>query len=177
MSTAEPPKAELTSILTQVQSLQTDREKLMKELENARQKVEKLTEGKRAEMKTSLDTVIDKWLVDSVENEAIRSQFKEGMERLVKNTAEDSGVWQVVVCASAAHTRRINELEKLRAEHEELKTRMTGEFGAEQSRKRGREETREGSSANGGAGGTGEAADFWAGLEDLAKSKGFDPAL
>ena len=38
---------ELTSILTQVQTLQTDREKLMKELENARQKVEKLTEEKR----------------------------------------------------------------------------------------------------------------------------------
>ena len=68
MSATEPPKAELTSILTQVQSLQTDREKLMKELENAKQKVEKLTEGKRAEMKTSLDTVINKWLEDSVEN-------------------------------------------------------------------------------------------------------------
>ena len=46
MST-EAPKAELTSILTQVQTLQTDREKLMRELENAREKVEKLTVGKR----------------------------------------------------------------------------------------------------------------------------------
>ena len=176
MSVSEPPKAELTSILTQVQSLQTDREKLMKELENAKQKVEKLTEGKRAEMKTSLDTVINKWLEDSVENEAIRSQFKEGMERLVKNTAEDSGVWQVVVCASAAHTRRLNELEKLRIEHEELKTRMTGEFGAEGSRKRGREETKEGAVPSAA---DGDKADFWQGFEDLAKSQGckFDAAL
>ena len=176
MSTSEPPKAELTSILTQVQSLQTDREKLMKELENAKQKVEKLTEGKRAEMKTSLDTVINKWLEDSVENETVRSQFKEGMERLVKNTAEDSGVWQVVVCASAAHSRRLNEFEKLRTEHEELKTRMTGEFGAEGSRKRGREETNEGSASTGVVGGS---ADFWQGFEDLAKTQGcnFDPAL
>ena len=174
MSATEPPKAELTSILTQVQSLQTDREKLMKELESAKQKVEKLTEGKRAEMKTSLDTVIHKWLEDSVENEAVRSQFKEGMERLVKNTAEDSGVWQVVVCASAAHSRRINELEKLRAEHEELKTRVAGEFGTEASRKRGREETKEGSGS-----GSGEAdkGDFWAGFDDLSKIKGFDAAL
>jgi hypothetical protein len=175
MSTSEQPKAELTSILTQVQTLQTDREKLMKELENAKQKVEKLTEGKRAEMKTSLDTVISKWLEDSVENEAIRSQFKDGMERLVKNTAEDSGVWQVVVCASAAHSRRLNELEKLRVEHEELKTRMTGEFGAEASRKRGREETKEGSAP--GAAGAGGEGDFWAGFEDLARTKGFDAAL
>lgn len=174
MAATEPPKAELTSILTQVQSLQTDREKLMRELENAKLKVEKLTEGKRAEMKTSLDTVISKWLEDSVENEAIRSQFKDGMERLVKNTAEDSGVWQVVVCASAAHSRRLNELEKLRAEHEELKTRTTGEFGTEQSRKRGRDETREGSSSQAA---DADKTDFWAGVEDLAKSRGFDPAL
>jgi trehalose-6-phosphate synthase len=169
MSTAEAPKAELTSILTQVQNLQTDREKLMKELETARHKVEKLTEGKRAEMKTALDTVVAKWLDDSVENEGVRSQFKEGMERLVKNTAEDSGVWQVVVCASAAHARRANELERLRTEHEELKTRMNGEFGNEASRKRPREETKE-AAAEG-------SSDFWAGFEDSIKGKSFELSL
>ena len=167
----EAPKVELNSILSQVQNLQTDREKLMKELETARQKVEKLTEGKRVEMKTALDTVVAKWLDDSVENEAARLQFKEGMERLVKNTAEDSGVWQVVVCASAAHARRLNEIEKLRAEHEELKTRMTGEFGNEGSRKRQRDETKEGSKEEG------VNPDFWAGFEDSIKGKTFDPAL
>ena len=56
----------------------------MKELELAKQKVEKLTEGKRAEMKTALDTVVAKRLEDSVADEAIMSQFKDGMERLVK---------------------------------------------------------------------------------------------
>jgi hypothetical protein len=166
---AEPPKAELTSILSQVQNLQTDREKLMKELEVTRQKVEKLTEGKRAEMKNALDTVVAKWLEDSVENETVRAQFKEGMERLVKNTAEDSGVWQVAVCASANHARKINELERLRAEHDELKTRMGGEFGNEASRKRGREETKE----------TEESAptDFWAGFEESFKTKGYELQL
>ena len=137
--------------------------------------MEKLTEGKRAEMKSSLDTVIAKWLDDSVENESVRSQFKEGMERLVKNTAEDSGVWQVVVCASAAHTRRINELEKLRAEHEELKTRMSGEFGSEASRKRGREDTKESLGSGGGA--DLDKADFWVGFEESVKGRGFDAAL
>jgi hypothetical protein len=105
----------------------------------------------------------------AVDNEAVRSQFKEGMERVVKNTAEDSGVWQVVVCASAAHSRRINELEKLRAEHEELKTKMNGEFGSESSRKRPREETKE-------AVGEG-STDFWAGFEDSIKGKGFELSL
>ena len=165
MSQSEAPKAELSSILSQVQNLQTDREKLMKELENAKQKVEKLTEGKRVEMKTALDTVVAKWLDDSVENESIRTQFKEGMERLVKNTAEDSGVWQVVVCASNVHAKRLNEIEKLRAEHEELKTRMHGEFGGQEgSKKRAREEGERKE----------EKGDFWAGFE---LGKAFDPAL
>jgi soluble cytochrome b562 len=162
---ADPPKPELSSILTQVQTLQTDREKLMRELENAKQKVEKLTEGKRAEMKTSLDTVIAKWLEDSVENEGVRTQFKEGMQRLVQNTAEDSGVWQVVVCASAAHARRLGELEQLRQAHEELKTRMTGEFASETSRKRPRDDAKE------------PTTDFWVGFEDTFKGKAFDPSL
>ena len=87
-SPADPAqKPELNSILSQVQNLQTDREKLMRELENARQKVEKLTEGKRVEMKQCLDTVIAKWLEESVENEANRTSFKQGLERLVKDTA------------------------------------------------------------------------------------------
>jgi hypothetical protein len=36
------PPQELTSILSQVQSLQTDRERLMRELEDARSKMDKL---------------------------------------------------------------------------------------------------------------------------------------
>ena len=92
-------------------------------------------------------------------------------------------VWAVLagsvqaVCASAAHTKRINEMEKLRGEYEELKTRMNGEFGGpEGSKKRAREETKE---AAGGGGGGGEASsgDFWNGFEEMIKGKGFDPAL
>jgi chromosome segregation ATPase len=166
---AEPPKAELSSILSQVQNLQTDREKLMKELESAKQKVEKLTEGKRTEMKTALDTVVAKWLDDSVENETVRTQFKEGMERLVKNTAEDSGVWQVVVCASAAHAKRLNEMERLRVEHEELKTKVNGEFSSEASRKRPRDESKDGGKENGN--------DFWVGFEDSIKGVTFEPTI
>ena len=78
-----------------------------------------------------------------MENEVVRTQFN-GMERLVKKTAEDSGVWQVVVCTSAAHSRRLNEIEKLRGENEELKTRVNGEFGGKEGLgNRAREETKE----------------------------------
>ena len=131
--------------------------------------MEKLTEGKLQEMQQSLNTVIAKWLEDSVENESVRTQFKDGMERLVKNTAEDSGVWQVVVCASAVHSRRLNEIEKLRGENEELKNKMNGEFGGKEGLgKRAREETKEAEK---------DGADFWGGFEDHFKTKGFDTAL
>jgi predicted nuclease with TOPRIM domain len=99
----------------------------------------------------------------------VRTQFKDGMERLVKNTAEDSGVWQVVVCASAAHSRRLNEMEKLRGENEELKNKMNEEFGGKEGlRKRAREETKEAEK---------DGTDFWGGFEDHFKTKGFDTAL
>jgi len=177
-SSADPAsnKPELNSILSQVQNLQTDREKLMRELESARQKVEKLTEGKRVEMKQCLDTVIAKWLEESVDNESNRNSFKQGLERLVKDTAEDSGVWQVVVCASAAHARRATEIEKLRLECEQLKTKTVGEFGSEASRKRLRDEPAGAVPSVGGAADE-DKTDFWVGFEDGMKGRSFEPVF
>ena len=177
-SSADPAsnKPELNSILSQVQNLQTDREKLMRELESARQKVEKLTEGKRVEMKQCLDTVIAKWLEESVDNESNRNSFKQGLERLVKDTAEDSGVWQVVVCASAAHARRATEIEKLRLECEQLKTKTVGEFGSEASRKRLRDEPAGAVPSAGGAADE-DKTDFWVGFEDGMKGRSFEPVF
>ena len=137
-TTKSPP--ELTSILTQVQSLQADREKLIKELEAAKSKVDTLQSGKREEMRKVLDTVIAKWLTESVENEESRKQFTDGMERLVTDTRENSGVWQVAVAASASHAKQLSELEKLRTECTELRTHTGGKFAGEASRKREREE-------------------------------------
>ena len=118
---------DLGSILTQVQTLQKDKSELVRELETQRAKVEKLTEGKRAEMKRSLDTVITTWLSDlETKDESVKKQFKDGMERLVKNTAEDSGIWQVVCCASSVHAKRTEEIERLRTECNSLKTRLEG---------------------------------------------------
>jgi len=179
-SSADPAsnKPELNSILSQVQNLQTDREKLMRELESARQKVEKLTEGKRVEMKQCLDTVVARWLEESVENEANRTSFKQGLERLVRDTAEDSGVWQVVVCASSAHARRATELEKLRLGCDQLRTKTVGEFGSEASRKRGREEgaiPAVGEASNRDSGD--DKSNFWVGFEDSLRGKSFEPSF
>ena len=100
---------DLTALLSQVRMLEGDRERLVKELEAAKIRVEeehrrleeantkmgRLTEGKRAEMQQAFDTVIKQWLLDSVQDEKVRQEFQTGMTRLVENTAEDSGVWQV----------------------------------------------------------------------------------
>jgi lipoate-protein ligase A len=100
---------DLSVLLSQVKMLESDRERLTRELDEARKKIEeehrrleevnskmgRLTEGKRAEMQQAFDTVIKKWLADSVQDEKVRQEFQTGMARLVENTAEDSGVWQV----------------------------------------------------------------------------------
>ena len=100
---------DLSALLSQVKVLESDRERLARELEEAKRKIEeehrrleevnskmgRLTEGKRAEMQQAFDTVIKKWLADSVQDEKVRQEFQTGMARLVENTAEDSGVWQV----------------------------------------------------------------------------------
>ena len=108
-STVQNPQ-DLSALLSQVKVLESDRERLSRELEEARKKIEeeqrrldevntkmgRLTEGKRAEMQQAFDTVIKKWLADSVQDEKVRQEFQTGMARLVENTAEDSGVWQVL---------------------------------------------------------------------------------
>jgi len=114
---------DLSALLSQVKVLESDRERLARELEEARRKIEeeqrrleevnskmgRLKEGKRAEMQQAFDTVIKKWLADSVQDEKVRQEFQTGMARLVENTAEDSGVWQVratlaVLCLLALMT-------------------------------------------------------------------------
>lgn len=117
---------DLSAILSQVKALESDRERLVRELEEARRKIEeehrrleevnskmgRLTEGKRAEMQQAFDTVIKKWLADSVQDEKVREEFQTGMARLVENTAEDSGVWQVgprpFDLAQAAHAALVH---------------------------------------------------------------------
>ena len=149
---------DLSSILSQVRGLEDEKAKLIQLLETERMrlkeqqaKTEKMSEAKRNEMRQALDTVIMTWLQDSVKDEAIREEFKQGMNRLVDNTAEDSGVWQVVCQASNVHAQRLQELERMRVENEELRTRGGGDFRDDASRKRGREDT--GESAAGKDGG------------------------
>lgn len=149
--------SDISSILAQVQALQGDKERLMRELEAARAENGHLKQGKREEMKKVFDTIITKWLQDSVQDEEARKQFALGMERIVDNTNEN-GIWTVACAASNLHKSQLEEIERLRVENEGLKTSSSAGFKDENSRKRGRDE------------GSSGANDFWSGFEvDLGR--------
>lgn len=142
---------EISSLLSQMSNLQTDKERLAKELERLVQENSSLKQNKREEMQKIFDTLIHKWLEASVNDENARKQFTEGMGRIIEKT-QDQGVWTVAVEASHLHARQIEELEKLRAECEQLRAHSNegGSFKDEAARKRPREETK--------------TNDFWAGF-------------
>jgi hypothetical protein len=154
-STGLTPPQDLSSILAQVKGLEEEKVKLIQLLETERMrlketqaKAEKMSEGKRTEMRQSLETVITNWLQDAVKDEKIREEFKQGMDRLVETTADDSGVWQVVCCASNVHAQHMQEIERFRVENDELKSKGVGEFKDDKNRKRGREEDVEAAPSN-----------------------------
>jgi hypothetical protein len=150
--TSPPISSDISSILLQVQNLQGDREKLMRELEAARAEMSQLKQGKREDMKKIFDTIIAKWLEDSVKDEEVRKQFTQGMERIVDDTKEN-GIWTVACAASNLHKTQLEEIERLRVENDNLRTAATSGFREEASRKRGREETAP------------NPNDFWSGFE------------
>ncbi len=146
-SSISSTQQDLSSILTQVKGLEEEKAKLLQLLEAERERLKeeqaktiKLSEGKRAEMRQALDTVIMNWLQDAVKDEKVREEFKAGMTRLAEDAKDDAGVWQVVCCASNVHAQRLQEIERMRVENEELRTRGSGDFRDEASRKRGRDE-------------------------------------
>jgi len=177
-STSAPAATQdLSSILSQVKGLEEEKAKLMQMLDNERERVkeaqaktEKMSESKRQEMQQALDTVIMNWLQDTVKDDKLRSEFKEGMERLVKNTAEDSGVWQVMCQASNVHAQRLQEIERMRVENEELKTRTGGSFRDESTRKRGRDEANGGGDSAQGGSRSGGDQNIWTEFEDDMRS-------
>jgi hypothetical protein len=144
--------SDISSILAQVQALQGDKERLLRDLEAARAENGHLKQGKREEMKKVFDTVISKWLEDSVKDEEAKKQFTQGMERIMDSTHEN-GVWTVACAASNLHKSQMEEIERLRVENEGLKSGSGGNFKDEGSRKRTREESAPGNN------------DFWAGFE------------
>jgi hypothetical protein len=50
------------------------------------------------------------------------------MEKLVQSSAEENGVWQIMVAASVIHQRQEHDLDKLRMENNMLKQKIDGHY-------------------------------------------------
>ena len=163
-------KPDISSLLAHVAALEQERAALRAEKEKAEnvlqsrtEQLSKLQEGKRTEMKAKLDTMITDWLKDiDVGDEAVKQEFMNGMERIVTETKEDSGVWKVMCCASAAHKQRVSEIQRLKDEFNEIKTKAeAGSFRAEETRIVGKRKDPES-----------RAGDIWSEFEGFMKSNG-----
>lgn len=176
-----PSTQDLSSILAQVKGLEEEKIRLLQLLETERErlkevqaKADRMSEGKRNEMRQSLETVVTKWLEDAVKDEKIREEFKAGMNRLAEDAKDDAGVWQVVCCASNVHAQHLQEMERMRVENEQLKTRtsgITGDFREESARKRSRDEVE-------GGGGSSESGNIWLEFEkEISSGRTFGTAL
>jgi hypothetical protein len=58
------------------------------------------------------------------------------MEKLVANSAEENGVWQMMVAASALHEKQEHDLDKLRGENTELRQKIDGHYATPGARTR-----------------------------------------
>jgi len=126
---------DMTPILQHVKSLEETNSKLKAQLEELSTKNNKLSERTRSEMQKVLDTVMAKFgdALDSNDS-GMKEKLMSGMKRLVENSADENGVWKMMVCASNLYEQQIHQLDKLRIENNELKDRVNGTFGSESSR-------------------------------------------
>jgi|GEM_PF-2648948 len=132
----DPSQPDLSSVLSHVSNLEKEKLALQELYKQQNEKLEKLTAAKRDEMKKQLDTMIAEWLKDiDVHDEKQKQEFMNGMERIVKDTKEESPVWQVMCQASAAHRRNVASLQKITDDYNSLKTKLEGgSFANEESR-------------------------------------------
>lgn len=126
---------DMSNILTHIKSLETKSKDLEAKLEHERQRNQKLSQKTREGMQSALDTLMTKWM-DAVETKDAQTKdhFKSGLETLVSKSAEDNGVWQMMVAASALHERQEHNLEKIRSENVELRTKVDGMYADSSSR-------------------------------------------
>ena len=89
----------------------------------------------RETMQAAMDTLMKKWM-DAVEtkDEVVKDEFKCGLDKLINHSAEENGVWRMMLAASSLHERQEHDLGKLRLENNELKTKVDDLYGSSASR-------------------------------------------
>lgn len=126
---------DMTPILQHVKNLEENNSKMKAQIEELMNKNSKLSERTKQEMQKIYETVMAKFADALDKNDSgMKDKLLTGMQRLVENSAEDNGVWRMIVCASNLYERQTHELDQLRVENNELKERVNGTFGNESMR-------------------------------------------
>lgn len=94
---------EMSNILSHIKKLEVTKQQLEAALNEANERNKKLSQKTREGMQSALDTLMKKWM-DAVEtkDDRVKHDFKNGLEKLVSQSAEDNGVWQVTWKAACA---------------------------------------------------------------------------
>jgi hypothetical protein len=134
----QPPVMDLASILAKIQSLEKEKSDMRSQLEVATSRLSKLQESKRAEMEQMMNSTITKWLENLNPSDAgAKDQLKDGLNRLVQS-GDESGVWNVIACASSNWVSNVNQIEQLTQQVNEYREKerllSCGIFQSEESR-------------------------------------------
>ena len=117
--------AHIKALETQLSEEKTRSETIAKENEAMMAKHGRLT-AKQQEAMRSVRKSIDRWSAQVPVDDTVKQEFNQGMETLIKNSAEENGVWRMMVAASSLHEQQEHNLDKLRVENSELKAKVDG---------------------------------------------------
>lgn len=129
---------DMASVLAKIQALEREKQELHSQLESTQTRLSKLQEGKKAEMEQLMNSTINKWLEQlETKDQASKDMLRAGLQKLV-NDGNESGVWEVVACASSNWQNNVNQIEALTQEvnsyKEKEKQLQGGLFQSENSR-------------------------------------------
>ena len=126
---------DLSNVLTHIKNLEQQKQELEKRLLETEERAARMSQKTKAAMQSAMDTLMKKWM-DAVEtkDDVVKQQFKTGLDTLINKSADENGVWQMMVAASALHERQEHNLEKLRLENNELRGRVDSSFATAESR-------------------------------------------
>ena len=142
---------DIGSVLSHIEQLQKQLAAKETELRESKQREEeakrqaeslnntnlKLTEAKREAMKEEFNGKVRDWIKDMDEKlvpDTLKEEFLTSCKRFADN-GDETGVWKVVCCASAAHKHQVNTIQKLTEDYNNLKKTVEGEFQESKKRK------------------------------------------
>ena len=116
-------------------ALEQTKTQLEEQLKQADARAERLSVKTREGMQAAMDTLMKKWM-DAVEtkDEGVKADFKGGLDKLIHKSQEENGVWRMMLAASSLHDKQEHNLEKLRIENNELRTKVDDLYGSSVSR-------------------------------------------